>query len=429
MSTNRTVRLATAAVATTLAAGVIATTTAPQTARAALPTKSTYSMLMGQTKTFGTVQLRVDLGNKLGEADLWETPVTVCNKGTEPLYVGPDTFSYTGGWQKGYMVTRMYSPRETYLGDPLANQMLSAGKCVTGSLSNTDHEPSGVSFHNLAANSRINVSGGMPGEAIIPFKAPRSEGTTGVHGDLTGDKQADVVGVSKGKLLTYRAYRVGGVPALATLGSPSTTGGYDWVGKAGDLDGNGMTDLLVRQTNGSMKIQLMMPRNRAGSWIYAGYDFNQYRNLTVLDDVNGDKRPELVGIDKAGNLQRMSVDAPRISAAAKIGANWGGVTQLLSVGDFSGDGRADLLAVTKRGDLIRYAMTSRGTVSTTTKVGHGWGGMATVLSPGDMNGDGRRDLVAVAKDGKLLLYPNLGAGRWGRPVQIGHGWGAISSLA
>ncbi|MEL4358337.1 MULTISPECIES: FG-GAP-like repeat-containing protein [unclassified Luteococcus] len=388
------------------------------------PGKTSY-INFGETRRVGNVELRVGYGDKLGESDVFEHQVKVCNRGSEPQPVGPDTFSYTTKDRN----TRIYQPHDGYLYYGLKNQLLAPGRCVTGSLVSMGQAPNLLSFHDLRTNQRVDVLPATEWEGIAKVGWPRSEGTSNHHGDFTNDRVADVVALSQGQIVTYRT--VSG-PALANAvgtGARGVNSAYTWVGKANDMDHNGATDLLARDSSGTLWQQRMMGNNRAGFATIIGYGFNDAKDITVLNDVNGDGAAELLVIRKDNRLTRQSVRPVRVSDPVTIGQNFGKMREIFSVGDFSGDGRADLLAINTDGNLYRYTLDSRARITATTVVGHGWTNFSQVYSPGDLNRDGRRDMVGVRRDGNLYYYANLGNGRWGKAKQIGQHWQKISSMA
>jgi|GEM_PF-6576648 len=376
----------------------------------------------GATEPAGNVTLKVSHPNKLGEADIYETLVKVCNRGSEPQPVGPDTFSYTSANN----VTRMYSPHNGMIWNGMVNQYLKPGSCTEGSLVNIGKEPFQLAFYDLRTDVRYDILPATEWDGIFKVSDPRSDGTSNYFGDYSKDKVADVAAISKGKVVTYRT--VTG-PMLVSQGATGASGNFTWVGKAGDVDHNGATDLLLRDGQGTMWLQYMMGGNRAGFRTLVGYGWNNFVDLAVVNDVTGDGRPELVGRHKDGRLLRYNVKPVRIDGGVKIGSNWQGVTQLLSVGDISGDGRADVLAITKDGRLMRYNLTNKGTISGTKQVGHGWQQMSQAFSPGDMNSDGRRDMVGVRKDGNLYFYANRGNGNFAPAKKIGNNWTSITSMS
>lgn len=374
----------------------------------------------------GSIYLDVKQPSKVGDASVYETRLTLCNRGTEPQPVGPDTFSHTSTNYK----TSMYSPHDGLVYKGLTNQLLAAGKCATGSLVNSGAAPTMLSFHDLRTGGRIDILPATEWPGIPKVSGPRSAGTSNYYGDSTGDQRADVVALSDNKLVNYGT---GSGPSLSNRGPIATmlpfNATLNWVGKTHDVDENGASDLLLRSTNGQMFLKRMMGQGRGSFATVVGNGFNSLSVLTVLPDSNGNGSNELLGRDANGTLRSYEITAPRLASRKDIGKNWQNVTHLLSVGDFSGDGKPDLLAIDKAGDLYRYSVGSNGALTGKTKVGHGWGATSKVFSPGDMNGDGRRDLVSVRKDGTMWFYANVASGKWSAGKQIGRGWNSVTSMA
>ena len=417
-------RIATLSIAAGMAAAGALTSTPAQ----ALPPQpgSVPHINFGDTRDVGLVRLHVDYPTKVGDASIYETRVKICNLGTEKRWVGPDTFSYTVAKYD----TRFYNPHGGYIYKGLANQWLAPRACATGSLVNTGKEPAQLAFYDNWTNRRVDILPATEWEGILKVGYPKSDGTSGYHGDFTGDKRADVIGLKNNTLITYQT-NTG--PTLVTKGVlkhnlpyPTT---MNFVAKLPDIDKNGATDLLVRDTNGTMFLQKMMGKGRAGDARIIGHDFQNMQLLTVVDDVTGDSWPELYGRNAKKQLVRYTVTPTGIRSGAVVGYNWGSITRILSVGDFSGDGINDLLATTTDGRLMRYTLNRSGAITSTRQVGHGWNQMGLAFSPGDMNQDGRRDMVGIRNDSKLYFYANLGSGRWGTAKQIGHGWTGFKAIA
>ncbi|MGO4956820.1 FG-GAP repeat domain-containing protein [Luteococcus sp. Sow4_B9] len=421
---RRTQSLTSLALGAAMVAGLQVGAAAPAQAAGPKQPRQVEFTNYGTRATFTHVTLTVGYPKKVSRT-AWESTVQVCARGAEPVAIGPDTFSYTVADGD----TRIYQPSAGETGKGLANQWLPAGKCTSGTITATGREPLMTSFHDLASNERVDILPATEWDGIPKVGWPRSAGTSNYYGDFTNDKVADVVGLSKGEGITYRT--VSG-PVLWTLGKPGLKGlnyPYTWIGKSPDMDHNGASEILARDTSGTLWQHRMMGNNRAGFPTIIGYGFNDARLMSAVNDVNGDGYAELFSVRSDGRLMRQAVKPIRVSSPVQVGRNWQGIKHILSVGDFSGDGRADLLAVTQDGKLMRYTLSSSGTVVATRQVGHGWNSMTKVVSPGDLNRDGRRDMVAVRSDGHLYFYANLGAGRWAPAKKIGTNWNGIQAIA
>ncbi|MFJ5526042.1 FG-GAP repeat domain-containing protein [Streptomyces sp. NPDC093249] len=74
------------------------------------------------------------------------------------------------------------------------------------------------------------------------------------------------------------------------------------------------------------------------------------------------------------------------------------------------------MARDKAGVLWLYLGKGDGTFAVGTRVGAGWGGFTDLVGVGDANGDGRADLIA-SKAGAATFY--AGTGNWKAPFKPG----------
>ncbi len=134
--------------------------------------------------------------------------------------------------------------------------------------------------------------------------------------NLVGGAGADLVGVS-GKQLVVVGNR-----DTFELGAPIDTGvsfaGTDLLLNAGDVDGNGLGDVLARSTDGQM---LLFSGNGAGGLAPArslGGGWAGIAGLTAVGDVTGDGKPDLVGTPPGGQPSVWPGTGSGFGAAAPI---------------------------------------------------------------------------------------------------------------
>lgn len=201
--------------------------------------------------------------------------------------------------------------------------------------------------------------------------------------NLVGGAGADLVGVA-GKQLVVVGNR-----DTFELGAPIDTGvsfaGTDLLLNAGDVDGNGLGDVLARGTDGQM-------------YLYSG---------------NG-----------AGGL------APGRS----LGGGWGGIAGLSAVGDVTGDGKPDLVGTPPGGRLSVWAGTGNGfaapapvkggSVPARAGLPSDLSGFDWVIEVQDMKLKGPGDYVVRDRaTGTVYLYAGRSSGVSNRRV-LGEGLGA-----
>jgi len=153
---------------------------------------------------------------------------------------------------------------------------------------------------------------------------------------------------------------------------------YNLVVPVGDFGGDGLSDLLARQPDGTFML-------------YSG---------------NG------VGGFLPGHRQ--------------IGTGWGSFTSVFSPGDFTGDGKADVIVRTSRGLLYLYPGNGSGGWLSRRLIGSGWNIFTAIMSSGDFNGDRRSDLLGRGRDGILWMYPGNGTGGFLPRKLVGTGWNMFS---
>ncbi|MBE8523840.1 VCBS repeat-containing protein [Amycolatopsis sp. H6(2020)] len=223
----------------------------------------------------------------------------------------------------------------------------------------------------------------------------------------------------------------GSLAQLAALAGGS--GGANGVA-AGDVTGDGRSDLVARRPDGTLSLYANGGSNTApyssGSLIGTSW---QSFSWFLPGDVTGDGRADIVAAKPDGTLWLYAnggSNASPYSTGTLIGSAWqqfGHVT----LADVTGDGRADLVAAKPDGTLWLYPNGGNNTspYSTGSQIGVAWEQFNWILG-GDVTGDHRADLVAAKPDGTLWLYPNGGSNTapYGTGSQIGAGWAQFDRI-
>ncbi|MFE2300356.1 FG-GAP repeat domain-containing protein [Streptomyces sp. NPDC059445] len=198
-------------------------------------------------------------------------------------------------------------------------------------------------------------------------------------GDLNGDRCNDVlVRMSDGSLRGYR-------PACGTAPTPSTaykalgTGwnAYDVLTSPGDLTGDGRPDLLARKAS-TADIHLFAAKSdgtlAAGKKIRTAW--TGYTKIVGAGDLNGDGIGDVLARDKAGTLYRYAgTGTGLLKDRVKVFSGWGGsYNAIVGVGDITGDGKNDLVERDTSGNVYRNAGTGNGSFGPRVKIVGGWQG-------------------------------------------------------
>ncbi|MFC8275692.1 FG-GAP repeat domain-containing protein [Streptomyces sp. NPDC057271] len=201
----------------------------------------------------------------------------------------------------------------------------------------------------------------------------------------------------------------------------------------------GLGDLVARDASGTLWYydrQFVSGRPHAPR-VKVGGGWNIYSQITGAGDLDRDGLMDLVARDKAGVLWLYQgtgslTSGARFKTRVKIGGGWSIYNQLAAGDDLNGDGRADLLARDASGMLWLYKGTGKATApyAARTKVGGGWNIYNQLVVTGDLTDDGKADAVARDKVGYLWLYKGTGsaAAPFTTRTRIGGGWNTYNQL-
>jgi hypothetical protein len=224
------------------------------------------------------------------------------------------------------------------------------------------------------------------------------------------DNTSGLIGYSSHPYITTFANPFGsGIPA--NFYAPKvdfTTGNTPRNVAAGDLDGDGMPDLVVANGNSdnvSVLHNTSTPGTISASSFAAKVDFASGFNGPVfgaIGDIDGDGKPDIVTANSGAasvSVRRNTSTPGSISFAAKVDFTTGSTPAAVAIGDVDGDGKPDL-AVTNAAagvntlSVLRNTSTP-GNISFTAKVDFATGATPRSVAIGDLDGDGKPDLVAA----------------------------------
>ncbi|MGC0330714.1 hypothetical protein RKD23_003704 [Streptomyces sp. SAI-170] len=197
-------------------------------------------------------------------------------------------------------------------------------------------------------------------------------------GDLSGDRCNDVlVRLSTGALRAYKP-TCGGALKTSTPYTALGTGWnqYDVLTAPGDLTKDGRPDLITRNAStGAVYLHKGTSTGKLAAPVKLYTSWKAYKKIVGAGDLNGDGIGDLLAQDTSNNLYRyLGTGSGTFGARVKLAASWGASYNLvLGAGDVTGDGKADLVARDTAGVLWRQAGTGTGTFGARVKAGTGWG--------------------------------------------------------
>lgn len=198
-------------------------------------------------------------------------------------------------------------------------------------------------------------------------------------GDLNADRCNDVlVRLSSGALRAYK-------PACGAALKPSTpytslgTSGwnqYDILTAPGDVNKDGWPDLVARNSStGTVYLYKGTSTGTLSARVQLYANWKTYKKVVGAGDLNGDGIGDLVAQDTANNLYRYyGTGNGTFGARAKVFSNWGGSYNVIVGGDITGDGKADLVSRDSAGNVWRNNGDGKGSFGTRTRIATGWQG-------------------------------------------------------
>ncbi len=249
--------------------------------------------------------------------------------------------------------------------------------------------------------------GAQTGTLAAADPAPKSfaglDQLTGV-GDLTGDRQADVVGRVREtqRLVLYPGDGSGGFQRRLRISEDWSR--YDLTSGAGDMTGDGVNDLVARAgadlflVPGRIKA-IGTPTKLSGAW--SGYDL-----ISGLGDATNDGVADLVAKRRDTQLTYVFRGDGRGNLRMPLGpfSTFRGASFLAVAGNWSGTRHPDIVARRSDGSIALYANSGGRNVASTVTTDVRLADTNRILNVGDWNSDGEGDIITRrASTGDLLL--------------------------
>ncbi|MEU0784869.1 trypsin-like serine protease [Streptomyces sp. NPDC006173] len=315
--------------------------------------------------------------------------------------------------------------KSAYGGDFVAGHMVCAGTKATGTDAGTTTACNGDSGGPLIVKDSAGVnrivgvvSWGVEdcvakGAYSVFSKVSTYLGAAWPHVEdtnLSGDSKADLWLRSASSKKGYQKDSKG--TSLATRVSWGDWDGVNVVLQT-DLNRDGLQDLVVRDS-ASGDVYWMHYVAASSSWSTDKIFSSWGTRLRIIapGDLNGDGLPDMLSVDSSGTMwEYPGKGNGTFSSRVQVGTGWSQYNSVRGHGDFTGDGKADLIARSKSGSYVYlYKGTGRtgsGAFSSRIKV-RTWSSYNAFDAVGDVTGDGKADFLARTSGGTLYLYPGTG---------------------
>ncbi len=235
---------------------------------------------------------------------------------------------------------------------------------------------------------------------------------TGTHpvwlaiGDLAQHNRLDIA-VANRDADTVSVFLQGTTPG--TFPAPPLTIGVGtqpyWV-TAGDVDGDGATDLVVANY-GSSSIQVFR-QGPSGSFSAGATVAVSSPSSVVVGNFDGDGHADLAVASFTGEIT-IAVGAATPAGTFRAPASYAtspGCVRHVKCADVNGDGWPDLIAANQNANTISVLLQDPGQPGTfLSAANYSTGSTTNLLDVGDVNGDGRPD-IAVGTNGGVVIFRN-----------------------
>ena len=214
--------------------------------------------------------------------------------------------------------------------------------------------------------------------------------------DFNGDGRSDILWrADSGDIVNWVGQVNGGFVANSANSATFVPVSWQVVG-TGDFNGDGRSDILWRNTDGSMTNWLGTVSggysdNGANGYVVVGTSWN----VAGVGDFNGDGRDDILWRNTDGTMTNWlgtvggGYSDNGTNASTSVATSW----HIAGVGDFNGDGRDDILWRNDDGAMTNWLGQANGgfanNPNASTSVSTSW----SIAGTGDFNGDGRDDIL------------------------------------
>ena len=259
------------------------------------------------------------------------------------------------------------------------------------------------------------------------FRPRPSATATSYPRDLTGDGRADlVVKTTTGLLKRYSLDSSGRPGSVTIVGSgyaPSTK-----VFTAGAWDADARSDVMVL-SRGSLYLRRSTGAGLAASELIAsGWTFD---SVFGVGDFSGDGMSDLLGRRNDGTLRRHSSDGSGGfgAAPATVATGFDDFDLVAGAGDLTGNGRPDVIAREPGGRMWLYGGNGLDALPARVDLGTTWSSYTDIVGLGRVDGDEHDDLIALDTSGRLWLLAGDGAAGLQPRTLLISGWTNVDQIA
>ena len=176
----------------------------------------------------------------------------------------------------------------------------------------------------------------------------------------------------------------------------------------GDFGDTGTSDILWQDGSGDVAVWQMANGTVAGSALvgFAGPSWS----IAATGDFDANGTADILWRDTSGNVALWEMDGTSVVSSKIFGFADPNVWSIRGVADFNGDGRSDILWRDTSGDVAIWEMNGA-SVASSAIVGFADPNLWSIRGTGDFNGDGMADILWQDKAGDVAIWEMNGTSR------------------
>jgi len=191
---------------------------------------------------------------------------------------------------------------------------------------------------------------------------------------------------------------------------------------AGDWDRDGDGDILIRHTDGTIRVNRGNGTETFASGVIIGRGFGSVSVIDVVSDITGDGWPDLVGKHSTGEIRVWpGRGTSALGASYRMRSAVSGSTQVIGAGRFYADDGSPEVVFRVSSKLLIFRTNGPGGLTTYSDPGIDTSVFDFILATKDLRGaaTGGDLLLRRKSDGMWFAYEHNQSGGWDRKTQMG----------
>ena len=268
--------------------------------------------------------------------------------------------------------------------------------------------PPGLSGDVTQTKPRIRVDRAVAAACLLPLV---------VDHDFDGDGKSDILARNIDGSTAIVFISGGALPGFFSPGDNN----WQIFGRA-DFDGDGKSDILWRHSDGTVAIWFMDGGTKVGEAYPGGAGGSNDWKIFATGDFNGDAKSDILWRHIDGTVAIWFMNGgTKVGEAYPAGGGGNNAWKIVATGDFNGDAKSDILWRHSDGTVAIWFMDGG------TKVGEAYPGGAggdnnwKIFATGDFDGDGKSDILWRHSDGTVAIWFMNGGTKVGEAYPGGAG--------